>query len=472
MNKPHSIQLGDRLKTCFGSFPITNAQVASDRQGFEFTFADFEVAANKEPPHIALEDFASALPIRIDKSDSIKQAQLRGRRLLDLARTCGPIFGNSSKESANSWLEAVTSAQIALTLQEFINGEQGKSKLVEDRVLKSSISYAQSSDPLFSLYVLSFQLTNGDDDEYATLLPNEPQLHVFNSSKSNDYVFIAPPAGSQQPECQVRTFDIALISTSGQLPNEAFTLLVDYFNENESTEGQLIAAARNAGMSIDAGSIRNLRNNRSLTTSVQPITEGDKQQLQHLVYALISIHLQDVTIDLFRAADETGFLLFNTFLSYLWYGFAKNLGAVKVGYCPVCGKGFALTKHRGPEKKYCSDKCRTIAKNAKTAEHRELLRNRFLQGESVAEIARKLPNVHNESMAIDQVVRNLKSWKQLTNIIRQEFANSGSSELAQRSLQEGILSKNRIEKIEKEALKGRQIADRNKQLTRQPHPNT
>ena len=154
----------------------------------------------------------------------------------------------------------------------------------------------------------------------------------------------------------------------------------------------------------------------------------------------MSAHLDGVHVDAFADYEATGNLSFESFLAWLWYDFSKHLSRVSIGYCEQCGKPFSLVGYRGAERRYCSRQCKTDAKNARSKADREASRRMFLQGTSVAEIARELyPTVGADSAAA-RVRADLSKWVELKHRIDDQIAEVGlaQAELLRRCAVEGL----------------------------------
>ena len=78
-----------------------------------------------------------------------------------------------------------------------------------------------------------------------------------------------------------------------------------------------------------------------------PLDVADAPVLAALVQAMIAAHLGGAIIDVFQGDAVTGYLAFDSLLSWLWYDFSRTLSKISVGYCERCGKPFSLTGHRG-----------------------------------------------------------------------------------------------------------------------------
>lgn len=174
----------------------------------------------------------------------------------------------------------------------------------------------------------------------------------------------------------------------------------------------------------DAGDYR--LDAEELLGHAEPIGEDDLPQLASLVRALVAAHLGDAYVDVFSAGDATGYLSFRSYLSWLWYDFSCNLGAVRVKYCVRCGRAFSVTGRRGPEKNYCSNDCRDAAHNERVGTKRDELRRAFLKdGATVAELASTYYPEEQAATGKKRVVALLESWPALKHAVDKEIDEHG-----------------------------------------------
>ncbi|MEG0703431.1 MAG: hypothetical protein RR449_07660, partial [Christensenella sp.] len=175
------------------------------------------------------------------------------------------------------------------------------------------------------------------------------------------------------------------------------------------------------------------------------IEQADIPHIQKIIHALISLHLQGVAVDVFCSAENDGFMVFKNYLSYLWYDFSRKLNQVEIGYCEQCGKGFSLSGHRGIRRRFCGEACKTQAKNARAKKQRDEIRLRFKAGELVQDIAHVYyPDVATEK-AVRQIVKNLRSWRELkTDLDAAIISRDASCDLLGRCLSEKVFSQEDI----------------------------
>lgn len=192
-----------------------------------------------------------------------------------------------------------------------------------------------------------------------------------------------------------------------------------------ATNADAVASATStAADTEDAGDYR--LDTEELLGHAEPIGEDDLPQLASLVRALVAAHLGDAYVDVFSAGDATGYLSFRSYLSWLWYDFSCNLGAVRVKYCVRCGRAFSVTGRRGPEKNYCSNDCRDAAHNERVGTKRDELRRAFLKdGATVAELARTYYPEEQAATGKKRVVALLESWPALKHAVDKEIDEHG-----------------------------------------------
>lgn len=155
--------------------------------------------------------------------------------------------------------------------------------------------------------------------------------------------------------------------------------------------------------------------------------------------AIISAHLNDAYVDPFQADEETGYLSYRSFLSWLWFDFSTRLAKIKIGYCERCGKPFSLVGGRGKPRRFCSQRCKTEAKNERMRQRRDGVREKFVSGSSVEEIATGIEGESPKSETVEYVRRCLSTWPKLKHLTDDAFELEGvKSELVQRCIRDGL----------------------------------
>lgn len=155
------------------------------------------------------------------------------------------------------------------------------------------------------------------------------------------------------------------------------------------------------------------------------LNEDDLPRLASMVRALVAAHLTDAYVDVFSAGGATGYLSFRSYLSWLWYDFSCNLGAVRVKYCVRCGRAYSVAGRRGPEKNYCSNDCRDAAHNERVGAKRDELRHAFLQGATVAELAARHYPDEDPATGAKRVRSLVESWPALKHEVDADIEAHG-----------------------------------------------
>lgn len=155
------------------------------------------------------------------------------------------------------------------------------------------------------------------------------------------------------------------------------------------------------------------------------LSEDDLPRLASMVRALVAAHLTDAYVDVFSAGGATGYLSFRSYLSWLWYDFSCNLGAVRVKYCVRCGRAYSVAGRRGPEKNYCSNDCRDAAHNERVGAKRDELRRAFLQGATVKELAALHYPDEDPATGAKRVRSLVESWPALKHEVDADIEAHG-----------------------------------------------
>ena len=94
-------------------------------------------------------------------------------------------------------------------------------------------------------------------------------------------------------------------------------------------------------------------------------------------------------------------------------GSTAQLDVARIGYCARCRKPFSLVGHRGIDRRFCSEACKTAAKNERTRNRRNALREAFLAGEGVAALAHRYYPDETAAAGGAKVRRELETWPKL-----------------------------------------------------------
>lgn len=351
-------------------------------------------------------------PIRVDVDN-----------ILDFARESGPLFGQRDVEVARDWAYAACPALIAVRIQEYLNGNCKITKVQAIHQVEKFVITNEANASRFSMYS-TYLGVRGD---YARCLKNLPIIRRIESNEGFFYAFVSlSSAGDGIVEFRVFSFDHEITATD-------FTVLRMLLDLDQDAAG---SAQQRLKIATDETSRYGIDADASIIPEELPLDDSDKGALTALVQALVITHLSGAHVDVFQGSEATGFLSFDSYLSWLWFDFSRKLGTVKIGYCQQCGRAFSLAGHRGVERKFCSEKCKTDAKNEKTRLETQKIRQLFSAGRSVHEIAKML----DRSVPIDYVQGQLSKWTQLKHDLDDDIAEHGfnGSDLLKRCGAEGL----------------------------------
>ena len=353
-------------------------------------------------------------PIRVDVDN-----------ILDFARESGPLFGQNDTEAARDWAYAACPALIAVRIQEYLNGNCKIAKVQAIHQIEKFVITNESNGSRFSMYSLYL----GAHGDYASCLKNLPIVRRIESSEGYFYAFVSISSDCDSiAEFRVFSFDHEITATDFAV----LRMLLDLDQTTaDSAQRHLkisTAATETSRYGIDADA--------NIIPEERPLDDGDKGALTALVQALVITHLSGAHVDVFQGSEATGFLSFDSYLSWLWFDFSRKLGTVKIGYCQQCGRAFSLAGHRGVERKFCSEKCKTDAKNEKTRLETQKIRQLFSADRSVNEIAKML----DRTVSADYVRGQLSKWTQLKHDLDDDIATNGfdGSNLLKRCGTEGL----------------------------------
>lgn len=353
---------------------------------------------------------------------------VRKESLLEFAHKYGPLFGRSPVESILSWGSAVQLADLAVTIQRVVNDPklsmllEASAGLQKDRITNAATG-------------VSFDL-------YDVVRPCTP-----------DYLSWLGGAQFIRREVADERFDYAMMLCS---PDEGFVEFLVASFKSEVTASDYLALCAALGLDERAG--RDLRafleiDEAKLGASSYDLGAGESFKreecafgpqdigvLSFLVRSVVFVHLRDAHVDPFQSDEATGYLSFNSLLSWLWFDFSKCLDAVKVGYCEKCGRAFSLVGHRGQKRRFCSQQCKTEAKNERMRKRRDDVRAGFVAGKSVSELATEFLGDEVDHDEAEKRVRSyLRTWPALKRELDRALATDGiQSDLIRRCWMERL----------------------------------
>lgn len=437
----------DQLKTPQGRIPVHDVRLTQgDSPYLEFVpanvaerFTTSDSAMPRPASQTGIEDLAF-----VDKNG-----------LLPLALQTGPLFGTDVRESLVDWQSAANVARAVVTVQEVVNGGKPLAVLQADEesqsealVAKTLVKNVETGND-FSIFAISFAVDASIENGYVAHMPNMPWLKKFVGDEF-DYVIgdiEHDPDGADYLtvtlfsfECEIAPLDFALVLSCFYDGAHA-AALIDQAKKTIAGFGEAEGEAEKASLiRLDAATVEG-----KLDVRESELCEDDTVSLRHLVQALISLHLEGVRVDLFRSTEDDDFLSFDTYLAYLWFLFSKKLGDVKIGYCARCGKAFSLARRRGVPKKFCSEECKTAAKNDKTRQLQIDIRQAYAEGDGVSEIAAVFFPKQASGVACDKVRHMLATWVELKHDVDADIAQ-GSGDIVKRCVAEGVFDQKYIER--------------------------
>ncbi len=342
--------------------------------------------------------------------------------IVDFARQTGPLFGVRDTELVRDWAYAAVSALVAVRIQEFLNGNCSIAKVSAIRQIDKVVITSEADRSSFSMYSIYLGISGG----YAACFKSLPIIRRIESNDGFFYAFVSATGDAAGSVVEFRVF-----SFDHELTLEDFETLklLLALSDDDSR-----AALQHLKLVPSEQSYYDIAPDASIVPQNRPLDDTDKGALTALVQALVIAHLSGAHVDVFQGSESTGFLSFDSYLSWLWFDFSRKLSTVRIGYCEQCGRAFSLAGHRGMERKYCSEKCKTDAKNEKTRQETLEIRRRFSLGQSINEIAEATER------RPDYIRKQLSKWTQLKHELEDDLAENGfnGSNLLKRCGSEGL----------------------------------
>lgn len=467
------MRLLDQVKTTQGRIPVSSVRLEDAEDGSQLLCFDVCLPetvgpedAERTPSEPRVEDFAFLWG---------GAGQVSGATLCELARRTGPLFGASETELLADWLAEAGMARDVVTLQEAVNGSRPLSS-VDGRagstaLVSKSIVRNRKTRNTFSIFAYSIPVSAGVSEAFFCGMPEFPHFEKFAAKDSRDYVFITREyedggveGGAGQTaygDCRdtaapslAEYLTVTLFSFEREVSTLDFAAATQACGIDEDDMNALIEQAREDSLlsleELPTGLLGLLAEPGVLQYAESFLEKDDGVHLQRLVQAVVSLRLHGIEVDVFRSSENDDFLAFPSYAGYLWYGFAKRLGQVKIGYCPVCGRGFSLAGHRGIAREYCSASCKTKAKNARAKRQRDEARRLFLEeGRTIEQTAQA---VYAEELseqarsnkrktlaeACGAVRRSLRECPKLKHVLDDDLRAGEGAPFARRCLEEGV----------------------------------
>lgn len=495
------MQLVDQTKTVHGRIPVKAVRLEDADEGLMLCFA-------LEPPSAIAQEQAAVRegktrkhrePAVADIALLWEEGNVVDRNvLMTVAKRIGPLFGQSDRELVSDWLAASLMARNVLSVQEAVNGsvslelidamypetertdntdepkEPTENCSAENERKDDCFTHTQAASVAktvarntqtgnrFTLYNLSIEVPAGASETYFATMPAFPHFKKFVAHDAYDYVFMDVCDEQYKDEDVPRHYvEITLFSFAHEISFLDFVAAMEACGGAEGEEAVSLwhRLAREEGLAageVPKGFYGLASGASGLQVREAHLEESDRRCLQKLVHAVVSLNLQGIQIDVFRSAEADDFMTFSTYLSYLWYCQAKQLDQVRIGYCAVCGRGFSLTGHRGIERNYCSEACKTKAKNARVRKQTEEARRLFLEeGLSVVEVAQRVyaeelsGNVRaNKRKTLTQAQQRVRKVLKSYPAFKHELDRAvelGDVTFVRRCIEEGIVTKKDIE---------------------------
>lgn len=326
--------------------------------------------------------------------------------VLDYASQTGPLFGRHAIETVRDWSYAALAALISMRIQEYLNGSCGITKVsVLHQIVKTAVT-CTANNSTFTMYSV-YLGTSGD---YAKEFSSLPIVRKIESNSGFFYAFVTRLDGPDAPVA----FNV--LSFEHELTGSDFGVLRTIFQLDEQTSNDALMRLKIERTEV---SYYDIDPNADIIHKDIPLDDNDRDALTALVQALVISHLSGAHVDVFQGNESTGFLSFDSYLSWLWFDFSRKLSTVKIGYCEQCGRAYSLAGHRGVKRHYCSDRCKTDAKNERTRKETAKIREMFEAGAGVRDIANAIerPAVH--------VRTQLNKWTKLKHDLDEDIEANG-----------------------------------------------
>ena len=252
-------------------------------------------------------------PIRVDVGN-----------IVDFARQTGPLFGVNETEIVRDWAYAAVSALVAVRIQEFLNGNCNIAKVRAIRQIDKVVISSEADGSSFVMYSIYLGISGG----YTACFKSLPIIRRIESNDGYFYAFVSATgiAAAAAIEFRVFSFDHELTLEDF----ETLKLLLELSDDDSR------AALQHLKLAPSEQSYYDIAPDASIVPLSSLLNDTDKGALTALVQALVIAHLSGAHVDVFQGSESTGFLSFDSYLSWLWFDFSRKLSTVRIGYCEQC----------------------------------------------------------------------------------------------------------------------------------------
>ena len=374
--------------------------------------------------------------------------EVRAEDLYRFACAHGPLFGMAAEERVDVWASAAIVAELATRLQQVASKlENTMSVAALNGGAFGNIAKYRLANPATGTHFILIVISRAVDAEYARH-PEAPFVRREEREGRINYAFLSVKDEDMGSNVMLYLHVVSLEHEMSLPDYLALSRAFDFdaqvdaqarqhlFPEISSEELPVGNEESAYGLALDA----------LHTMEEVPFDDADCSPIASLVRLLVAAHLQEARLDVFFADEKTGHLRFPNYLAWLWYEYSRSIEKVRIGYCGNCGKPFSLVGHRGRERLFCSEACKTQAKNRLSSMRKKRFReefkgsSEFADGPSVAEIARtfQLENQSYEN-ALADVRKALNTWPELKNKLREVIDAQGwEADLFVRCVQGGL----------------------------------
>lgn len=395
---------------------------------------------------------ASIVDLAYLATDRGGREEVKSSQLVSIASKTGPLFGLPENEAVGDWLAESFLVGTVLAIQAGINDsvfegmDKGFGFSGETLVSKLVVSASTSARP-FRLYSVDVPLPETVTESFFRGMPAFPAVRKSHFEGMTDYAVLLLASGDDFGDAlheergaldgsEVDDNEAArglhlqamLFSFDGDISKDDFAAVLDTFGLLEQI-GAPIVLEGNDGQDFVGENLFGYGLSGDLDARVSALSEEDSPHLQKLVHALMSLRLRGIGVDLFESSEEDAYMVFPSYASYLWYQLFAQLCNVELGLCEECGKRFVLTGHRGSKRKYCSEACKTKAKNVRTGKARDDARSFFLE----------------DGLSVEQVARAVYGWAFVEGGDETDKSLSNYMETVRKHLREFPLLKRRLD---------------------------
>lgn len=242
------------------------------------------------------EDDLDLLGLTMCVSQQQERIEIFRDALLNFAQKSGPLFGVSTVESLSAWSSAALIANMALVLQELVNGSMPvQASVVLGNLVKRNVSNPKTG-ATFDLFTISRLVESG----YATEMCGSAFVRrEIRSGRINYSFLMRDDLGNGSS-----VVDLIVASFEQEMSLSDYLLLSHVLEFGKEVDAEATARFGLLRTNDSEKSAYEFASDIDLLSTEQSIDENDLPSLASAVHTLVAAHLRNARVDVFTADEK------------------------------------------------------------------------------------------------------------------------------------------------------------------------